>query len=161
MDTTGTDLTAGGVVSISSSAFVHGGAIPRRHTCDGVDVSPELAWGSLPSGVRSLALIVDDPDAPRGTFTHWVVYGLSPSLRGIPEGALPKGAHQGVNDFRRTAWSGPCPPGGRSHRYFFRLYALDAEITGLHQPSRTQLLHALEGHVLGTGELMGTYGREA
>ncbi len=160
MDPTSTDLTVGGVVSLSSPAFAHGGTIPRRHTCDGVDVSPELAWGSLPEGTRSLALIVDDPDAPRGLFTHWVAYGLPPNLRGLPEGSLPREAHEGVNDFRRNGWSGPCPPGGRSHRYFFRLYALDGEISGLRRPSRTQLLQAMEGHVLGVGELMGTYGRE-
>lgn len=159
MDPT-TDLSVGGVISLTSSAFVQGGTIPRRHTCDGVDVSPELTWGSLPPGARSLALIVEDPDAPRGLFTHWVVHGLSPNLRGLPEGSLPREAHEGVNDFRRAQWSGPCPPAGRRHRYFFRLYALDAEITGLKKPTRAQMLHAMEGHVLGTGELMGTYQRE-
>src|SRR5215210_2709323 len=124
-------------ISLTSPAFTANGAIPSVHTCDGRDLSPALAWSGVPPAAKSLALIVDDPDAPRGTWVHWVVYNLPPSATGLPEGAgsgaLLAGATSGRNDFKRTGYGGPCPPSG-SHRYFFKLYALDAVLDGLGEP---------------------------
>jgi Raf kinase inhibitor-like YbhB/YbcL family protein len=142
----------------SSTAFADGQPIPKKYTCQGEGLSPALKWGDVPAGTQSLALLVDDPDAPSGTWSHWVVVGLPPDTKEIPEGGpLPGGAREGVNDFKRTGWGGPCPPPGPAHRYYFRLYALDTTLDGLDQPSRSQLLSAVEGHTLGKGELMGTY----
>lgn len=151
-------------MEIKSSAFQNGAEIPRKYTCDGSDVPPELGWEGAPAGAKSFALVADDPDAPGGAWTHWVIYDLPPEARALAEGlpaleTLPGGARQGVNDFRKVGYGGPCPPAGRTHRYFFRLYALDAP-TGLKpRATRQQLLDAVKGHVLGEGELMGRYKR--
>lgn len=152
-------------MSLKSDAFSHEGVIPVRYTCDGEDVSPPLAWSGIPEGVRSLALIVSDPDAPdpaapKTTWVHWVVYDLPPEIGTLPEGAkdLPPGAREGLNDWKRTGYGGPCPPIG-SHRYFFELYALDRELGELGQPTRRELLDAMEGHILAQATLMGTYQR--
>lgn len=152
-------------LALTSSAFANGGEIPARFTCEGEDVSPALAWSGLPAGTRSLALIVDDPDAPdprapKMTWVHWVLYDLPPGADGLPEAvapsALPAGTREGVNDWKRTGWGGPCPPIGR-HRYFFKLYALDAELPDLGRPTKARLEEALQGHVLARAELVGTY----
>jgi Raf kinase inhibitor-like YbhB/YbcL family protein len=151
-------------ITLSSSAFQAGGLIPRQYTCDGGNVSPPLAWKNAPALTRSLALIADDPDAPGGTWVHWVIYDLPAAANELREGmaksaTLASGAHQGLNDFGRIGYGGPCPPSGPSHRYFFKLYALDAE-TGLEpEANKTQLLDTIRGHVLGQAELMGRYGR--
>ncbi|MFQ5450424.1 MAG: YbhB/YbcL family Raf kinase inhibitor-like protein [Nitrospinaceae bacterium] len=150
-------------IRLASKAFKEGGPIPKIYTCDGADISPPLAWSGVPDKTRSLALIADDPDAPMGTWVHWVLYNLPGTLRQLPEKVPPlkkisNGALQGTNDFRRIGYGGPCPPGG-THRYFFKIYALDQD-PGL-QPGATkkQLLKAMEGHVLDQGQLTGTYRR--
>jgi Raf kinase inhibitor-like YbhB/YbcL family protein len=152
-------------LTLTSSAFAPGGEIPRRYTCEGDDVSPPLSWTGVPAGTKSFALILEDPDAPdpaapRMIFVHWVLYNLPPSLAGLPEGAsgatLPPGSRQGLNDWRRPRYNGPCPPIGR-HRYFFRLHALDAELSILGQATKADVEEAMEGHVLASAELIGTY----
>ena len=154
-------------LSLTSPAFSHGGAIPERYTCDGSDVSPPLAWSGVPEGTKSLALVVDDPDAPNPkapklTWVHWVLYNLPPTASALPEGveALPAGAGQGLNDWKRPGYGGPCPPIGR-HRYFHKLYALDTVFTGLGIPTKSKLLDAMEGHVLAQAELVATYEKSA
>jgi Raf kinase inhibitor-like YbhB/YbcL family protein len=148
-----------------SSAFEHLGRIPRRFTCEGEDVSPPLSWTDPPPGTQSFALLVEDPDAPdpeapKMTWVHWVLYNLPPKARGLEEGVrrerLPAGTLEGRNDWKRTGYGGPCPPIGR-HRYFHRLYALDAMLPDLKGPTRASLLKAMEGHVLAGAELIGTY----
>ncbi|MFQ5679268.1 MAG: YbhB/YbcL family Raf kinase inhibitor-like protein [Gemmatimonadota bacterium] len=151
-------------MELTSDAFADGGEIPVPHTCDGEDLSPALSWSGPPEGTTSLALIADDPDAPVGTWVHWVVYRIPPELRGLPEGVpadpeLPDGTRQGRNDFRRVGYGGPCPPPGRRHRYFFKLYALDAHPDLAPGATKRDLLDAMEGHVLGRAQLVGTYGR--
>ena len=147
---------------ITSSAFTHGGEIPVEYTCESSDVAPALEWTGAPPGTGSFALIVDDPDAPdpkapKMTYVHWVLYDIPTSASGIPRGGqLPSGTREGKNDWKRTGYGGPCPPIGR-HRYFFKLYALDAMLGDLRAPTKAQLLKAMEGHVLGQAELMGTY----
>jgi hypothetical protein len=150
---------------IESLRFTPGGEIPREYTCEGRDVSPPLAWSGVPEGAKSLALIVDDPDAPdpahpRMTWVHWVLYDLPPDSQGLPEAVtperLPAGTRQGRNDWKRTGYGGPCPPVGR-HRYFHKLYALDAKLGDLGQPTKQTLEKAMQGHVLATAELVGTY----
>jgi Raf kinase inhibitor-like YbhB/YbcL family protein len=150
---------------LTSPSFEPNAEIPRQFTCQGEDVSPELSFGDVPAGTRSLALTVDDPDAPdpaapKKIFSHWVVYGLPPTTEGLPQNvtaaSLPKGAAFGRNDWGNAEWGGPCPPIGR-HRYFFVLYALDVELSGLEAPTRDELRAAMEGHVLGQVELVGTY----
>lgn len=150
--------------SLQSSAFQNGGTIPRQYTCDGADQSPPLSWSDQPAGTRSLALVVEDPDAPRGTFVHWVLYNLPPEppelAAGVPHQAvLPNGARQGRNDFRRVGYGGPCPPRGPAHRYVFRLYALDAPLELTPGATASELRTALQGHGLGEAELIGRYGR--
>jgi Raf kinase inhibitor-like YbhB/YbcL family protein len=150
-------------LKLQSAAFKHGGAIPTEYTCDGPDKSPMLEWSGLPPGTGSLALIVDDPDAPdpkapKMTYVHWVVYDIPTSETGIAKGGTPKGALDGKNDWKKTGYGGPCPPIGR-HRYFFKLYALDAMLGDLGSPTKDQLLEAMKGHVLGQTELIGTYQR--
>lgn len=151
--------------TLTSPAFVHEGEIPMKHTCEGPNVSPALAWTGVPPGTRSLALIVDDPDAPdprapKMTWVHWVLYNLPPGSTGLPEAVadddLPPGTRGGTSDYKRTAWGGPCPPIGR-HRYYFKLYALDRVLPDLALPTKAQLLPAMEGHVLDQTVLMGTY----
>ena len=154
-------------LSLTSSDFSAGGTIPTQHTCDGADRSPSLSWSGVPAGTRSLALVVEDPDAPdpaapRMTWVHWVLYNIPPEISelaaGIREPALPGGTRAGLNDWRKTDYGGPCPPIGR-HRYFHKLYALDVVLPDLGHPTKKQLEQAMHGHVLEQGELVGTYGR--
>jgi Raf kinase inhibitor-like YbhB/YbcL family protein len=150
-------------IEVTSSAFEDGEGIPTRYTCDGLDVSPPLSWGSVPDGTRSLTLIADDPDAPGGTFVHWVIYDLPPDTRGLPEDVptqqtLPSGAAQGVNGAGSIGYMGPCPPSG-THRYFFKVYALDTELGLGGGATKEEVLDAMEGHVVAEGQLMGTYRR--
>lgn len=153
---------------LMSSAFQHGDEIPAVHTCEGDDTSPPLAWSGVPSGAKSLALIVDDPDAPdpkapKRTWVHWVLYGIPPSLTELPAGFaakdLPASVRHGRNDWNRTGYGGPCPPIGR-HRYYFKLYALDTELPDLGEPTKAQLEKAMERHVIDRAELMGTYQKQ-
>jgi Raf kinase inhibitor-like YbhB/YbcL family protein len=154
-------------MELSSSAFVHHGEIPRKYTCDGDDLSPPLAWSGLPAGTKSLALIVDDPDAPdpkapKMVYVHWVLYNIPVEAAGLAEAvrpaALPPGTREGLNDWRRTGYGGPCPPIGR-HRYFHKLYALDTVFKDLGRPTKNQLLGVMEEHILAQAELIGTYQR--
>lgn len=154
-------------LTLESSVFRQGGAIPRRYTCDGEDLSPPLRWTGAPEKARSFALIVDDPDAPdpaapKRVYVHWVLYDLPTSITSIAEdgeeAAVNAGAREGNNDWSRTGYGGPCPPIGR-HRYFFKLYALDAMLGDLGTPTKKAVEKAMQGHVLATAELMGTYQR--
>ena len=152
-------------LDIKSTAFGEGNSIPKQYTCDGADISPQLSWSQPPEGTGSMVLICDDPDAPMGTWVHWVLYGLSPDTLEISEN-IPDdkevlgGAKHGVNDFHKYGYGGPCPPGG-THRYFFKLYAVDTEVVDL-DPGATkdEVLVAIKGHVLAEGELMGRYSRQ-
>ena len=146
-------------IQLSSSAFADGASIPKVYTCDGADVSPPLDWSGLPSGVQSLALIVDDPDAPRGTWVHWVVYGLAPDLRNLPQDASGVAFISGTNDFGNADYGGPCPPSGPAHRYFIRLYALDSTLDLEGGATKSQLLNAMDGKIIAQGTLTGTYER--
>lgn len=150
---------------LSSSAFAANAEIPARYTCQGADRSPPLAWSDLPAGTKSLALIVDDPDAPdpaapRMTWVHWVLYNMPPQASGLAEalttGDLPAGTREGTNDWKRTGYGGPCPPIGR-HRYFHKLFALDTVLPDLKKPSKAALEKAMQGHILARAELVGTY----
>lgn len=152
-------------MQIVASAFTEGQPIPRKHTCEDADTSPPLAWSAVPEGAKSLVLIVDDPDAPdpaapRMTWVHWLLYNLPPTSTGLPEGVarggLPAGTLEGLNDWRRTGYGGPCPPIGR-HRYFFKLYALDRALPDLNRPTKPILEKAMQGHVLAEAVLVGTY----
>lgn len=152
-------------LSITSPDFSHNGGIPAKYTCDGDDISPTLEWSGQPEGTRSLALIVDDPDAPdpkapKRTWVHWVLYNIPTATSGLREGIqpshLPDGTLEGLNDWKRTGYGGPCPPIGR-HRYFFKLYALDTVLSEQSPPRKDQLLKAMDGHVLERAELVGTY----
>jgi len=157
--------TPAGGFAITSTAFAPGGAIPTGLTCDGADRSPPLAWSGLPAGTRSLALIVDDPDAPdpaapQTVWVHWVLYDIPPTVAGLEEAGStrpPPGARDGRNDWGNAGWGGPCPPVGR-HRYFFKLYALDTAL-GLDRPTKAMLEAAMQGHIIGRAQLMGTYRR--
>jgi len=155
----------GGAMSftIKTTAFPSSGTIPQKYTCDGLDVSPELSWSGAPPGTQSFALIADDPDAPVGTWTHWIIWDIPPGT-GLPESVakteiLKDGARQGKNDFKRIGYGGPCPPPGKPHRYFFKLYALDIKLDVKAGASRKELESAMKGHVLSQAELMGRYGR--
>jgi Raf kinase inhibitor-like YbhB/YbcL family protein len=154
-------------LTLVSSAFVHHGEIPSRYTCDGEDLSPPLAWSGLPNKTKSLVLVVDDPDAPdpaapKRIWVHWVLYNLPPAATGLPEGvspqALPKGTLQGLNDWGRTGYGGPCPPIGR-HRYFHKLYALDTVLRDHGAATKAVVEKAMQGHILAQAELTGTYQR--
>jgi Raf kinase inhibitor-like YbhB/YbcL family protein len=151
-------------LSLRSPAFTHNGQIPREYTCDGADKAPALEWSGTPSGSRTFVLIVDDPDAPdpkapKRTYVHWVLHDIPASMTSIPAGGTtPRGARDGKNDWGKTGYGGPCPPIGR-HRYFFKLYALDAELGDLHSPTKADLLKAMDGHILEQAELIGTYER--
>jgi Raf kinase inhibitor-like YbhB/YbcL family protein len=162
---TGTEGDMAMAFKLTSSAFTHQDEIPSRYTCDGQDISPPLAWSGVPSGARSLVLIMDDPDAPdpaapKMTWVHWLVYNIPPDSTGLPEDAdkagLPQSAREGTNNFRRKRYGGPCPPIGR-HRYFLKLYALDTVLPDLDAPDKDELLDAMQGHVLEETQLMGTY----
>jgi Raf kinase inhibitor-like YbhB/YbcL family protein len=151
-------FAAGGAkMKITSSAFHEGGNIPPKFSCDGADTSPPLQISDVPSEAKSLVLIVDDPDAPSGLFTHWAVWNISPQTSTIAEGSTPKGV-QGTNDFGKSGYGGPCPPSG-THRYYFKIFALDRELDLPFGAKRGQLDAALKGHVIAQGELMGRYSR--
>lgn len=150
-------------LKLKSSSFGPHESIPVRYTCEGEDLSPPLTWSNVPDGTRSLALIVDDPDAPdpaapKMTWVHWVLYNLPPNAGGLPEAVatLPPGTREGLNDWKRTGYGGPCPPRGR-HRYYYKLYALDIELADLDRPTKVQLEEAMRGHILDNDELVGTY----
>jgi Raf kinase inhibitor-like YbhB/YbcL family protein len=150
-------------IKIKSSAFTEGGMIPRQYTCDAEDVSPDLAWTGVPEGAKSLALICDDPDAPMGTWVHWVLFNLPPDTSELhaeipSEKTLRNSARHGKNDFGKLGYGGPCPPSG-THRYFFKLYALDTVIDLKSGITKAQLLAAMEGHILDDGQLIGKYKR--
>jgi len=154
-----------GAMNIISSAFGQNGAIPKKYTCDGKDISPPLSWSGVPAEAKSLVLIVDDPDAPdpaapRMTWVHWVLYNIPPTAGGLSEGVkdLPQDTQQGANDWHRLGYGGPCPPVGR-HRYFHKLYALDTAIHGLSRPPKSAIEIAMRGHIIAHAELIGTYQR--
>jgi len=156
-------------LKVTSSAFQQGGSIPSKYTCEGQDLSPPLAWSGAPSNAKSIAMIVDDPDAPdpakpQRVYVHWVVYNIPVGTTSLPENAskrgMPKGAVQGKNDWGKPEYGGPCPPIGR-HRYFFKLYALDTELAGLSAATKADLERAMKGHAVDSGELMGTYQKTA
>jgi Raf kinase inhibitor-like YbhB/YbcL family protein len=150
-------------IKVTSLAFDNEGMIPAKYTCDGEDISPPLKWDAVPQGTKSIALISDDPDAPMGTWVHWVLFNLPADTKELkenipPDKSLPNGARQGTSDFGRIGYGGPCPPGG-THRYFFKIYALDAELNLQAGARKRDLLKAMEGHILGQGQLMGKYKR--
>jgi Raf kinase inhibitor-like YbhB/YbcL family protein len=149
---------------IATTAFSAGGAIPKKFTCDGPDVSPKLTWNEPPAGTQSFAVIMDDPDAPRGTWVHWVLYDLSGDTRELSENMpkqehLPGGARQGRNDFGKIGYGGPCPPPGKPHRYFFKVYALDAKLNLKAGSTKADAERAMQGHILAQAELVGRYAR--
>ena len=151
-------------MKLTSTAFAEGAPIPKKHTGEGADVSPPLEWTGAPAAAKSFALICDDPDAPRGTWVHWVMYNIPADARGLPEHvpaneALPDGSRQGQNDFRVTGYRGPMPPPGKAHRYYFKLYALDFTLELPKSATKADLEKAMKGHVLAEGSLMGTYRR--
>ena len=150
---------------LTSPAFQNNGAIPKRYTCDGADISPALQWSGAPKATQSFVLIIDDPDAPdpkspKQTWVHWLLFNIAAPTNGLADDAsqhgLPRGAQQGLNDWKRAAYGGPCPPIGR-HRYFHKLYALDVMLTDLSRPTKAQLLQAMRGHILAEAQLVGTY----
>jgi Raf kinase inhibitor-like YbhB/YbcL family protein len=156
------------VMKLQSAVFKGGGEIPKLYTCDGKDVSPPLAWSDVPNGTKSLVLIVDDPDAPdpkapKMTWVHWVLYNIPPDSTSLVEGVkadkLPAGTREGLNDWKRTGYGGPCPPIGR-HRYFHKLYALDIVLPDLGKPTKAKVEKAMEGHIIESVELIGTYQRQ-
>jgi Raf kinase inhibitor-like YbhB/YbcL family protein len=151
-------------LSVTSAAFRHGDSIPKRHTCDGEDVSPELSWRGVPDGTETFALIMDDPDAPRGVFTHWVYYNMPGLLRALPEDIEKTerpdpGGTQGINDFGNVGYNGPCPPPGPAHRYHLIMYAVDQVLKPPLGATKRELRAAMKGHVLAQGELVGLYKR--
>ena len=152
-------------LSLQSGGFDHGASIPPKYTCQGDDISPPLTWNGVPETARSLVLIVDDPDAPdpkapKMTWVHWVLYNIPPNTSSLPENMasaqLPAGTAEGLNDWKRTGYGGPCPPIGR-HRYFHKLYAVDTVFKGLDKPTKAQLEAAMEGHIVAEAVLVGTY----
>jgi len=161
------DIPPGGAamrIEITSPTFAEGADIPKPHTGDGGDKSPRLTWSEPPAGTKSLALICDDPDAPMGTWVHWVLFNLPPDARELDEGVpatdtLPNGAKQGKNDFKKIGYGGPAPPKGKPHRYFFKLYALDTTIDLPTGATKDKLVAAMKGHILADGQLMGKYAR--
>ncbi len=151
-------------INLQSSAFAHGERIPKMYTCDDVDVSPPLSWNGVPQGTKSLVLIMDDPDAPIGTWVHWVLYDIPATLTGLPENVaktpiVSEIGVQGMNDFHRFGYGGPCPPPGKPHRYFFKLFALDTNLGLEPGATKAQVEKAMQGHILAQGQLMGIYGR--
>ena len=151
-------------LELKSSDFVAGGTIPKQFTCDGADLSPALEWSAPPAGTQSFALIADDPDVPVGTWVHWVAFNLPASLRSLPQGVpkqeqLADGSLQGRNDFEKIGYGGPCPPGGKAHRYFFKLYALDSKLNLKPGATKKDVERAMQNHVLALGEYIGRYSR--
>lgn len=154
----GKEGTKMGELAISSAAFQNNGSIPAKYTCDGADVNPPLKIENVPSTAKSLALIVDDPDAPMGTWVHWVLWNIDPGTGEIRENSVPKGALPGMNDFRKQKYGGPCPPSG-THRYFFKLYALDRALSLHAQATKGDLEKAMKGHIIGEAQVIGLYKR--
>jgi Raf kinase inhibitor-like YbhB/YbcL family protein len=159
-----TEGGSGMQIQLSSTAFKEGETIPVTYTCDGKNISPPLSWGNVPQDAQSLALIVDDPDAPAGTWVHWVVFNMPPTLSSLSEGASSPGSQDtfgtpGTSSFRKSGYGGPCPPKGKPHRYFFKLYALDVKLELKSGASKADVEKAMQGHILAQGQLMGTYGR--
>jgi len=150
------DMNAASSISITSSSFQAGGDIPAKFTCDGTNVSPALQLGGVPNEAKSLVLIVDDPDAPRGLFTHWIIWNIDPKTTRVAENSAPAAGVQGTNDFGKRNYGGPCPPSG-THRYFFKIFALDTKLELKPNARRAELDAAMRGHVLAQGELMGRY----
>lgn len=163
----GTGTGPGGLTmsfTLTSEAFENGGTIHKKFTCDGSDLSPALSWSDPPAGTKSLALISDDPDAPAGTWVHWVAFDIPSGTRELPEGVaktpeLPGGGRQGSSDFGRIGYGGPCPPPGKPHRYYFKLYALDTQLNLRPGSTKQEVERAMKGHILAQAELMGRYGR--
>lgn len=151
-------LRAAMTLQISSSAFSEGQSIPEKYTCDGQNVSPPLKWTGAPANTRSLAIIMEDPDAPSGTFTHWVLYDLLADVRELKEGSS-GGGKEGLNSFGKAGYGGPCPPPGAAHRYYFHVYALPTASLGKPGLSKAEVMSAIQGHVLAEGQLMGRYKR--
>ena len=150
-------------IIVTSSAFEEADMIPSKYTCDGENISPPLQWEALPKATKSIALISDDPDAPMGVWVHWVVWNIPVAAGGLaenvpPDKVLPNGAKQGITDFQRHGYGGPCPPSG-THRYYFKVYALDTEINVVNSSTKAELLCAMEGHIIAEGQLMGKYQR--
>jgi Raf kinase inhibitor-like YbhB/YbcL family protein len=151
-------------ISVSSPVFQEGGMIPSKYTCDGQDISPPLKWVGVPEATKSIALISDDPDAPMGTWVHWVMWNIPPNVHELaekvpPEPELADGSRQGITDFRRTGYGGPCPPSG-THRYYFKIYAIDKKLDLPGTTKKADLLKAIKGHILAEGQLMGKYKRQ-
>jgi Raf kinase inhibitor-like YbhB/YbcL family protein len=151
-------------LELKTTAFTNGSEIPRKYTCSGTDLSPALTWSGVSPAARSLALIADDPDAPRGTWTHWLIWNIPAHLTSLPEGVPPRevldnGASQGRNDFNRIGYGGPCPPPGKAHRYFFKLYALNTVLDLRAGAGRKELERAMKGHIVSEADWMGTYKR--
>lgn len=147
---------------IETHAFQNGATIPTRYTCEGADLSPDLSWKNPPEQTKSFALICDDPDAPHGTWVHWVIYNIPKEIQSLAEGVvtidrLPDGTEQGLNDFKQSGYAGPCPPPGKAHRYFFKLYALDTVLSLKKDATKADLERAMNGHILDKTELMGRY----
>lgn len=152
-------------MKITCAAFTEGQIIPQKYTCEGQDISPPLKWTDAPSNTKSFALIADDPDAPNGTWVHWVLYDLPAAATELDENVtkakqLPGGAKQGINDFGRTGYGGPCPPPGKPHRYYFKLYALDKMLDLKPGATKNDVFKVMQGHILAEGQLMGTYQRK-
>jgi Raf kinase inhibitor-like YbhB/YbcL family protein len=152
------------LMKLQSTAFADGSPIPKKHTADGADVSPPLTWSEVPAGTQAFALICDDPDAPRGTWVHWVLYNLPADTTSLPEKmpaakTLPNGAKHGANDFKKPGYGGPSPPPGKPHRYYFKLYALDAPLQLAEGANKAQVEQAMTGHILEQAQWMGTYVR--
>lgn len=161
--TINTFALGGNSMELKSHAFEEGSMIPKKYTCDGQDISPPLKWTSVIDGTKTLALICDDPDAPGGTWVHWVIFNLPSDTRDLAENMphlkeLPNGAKQGTNDFGKIGYGGPCPPGG-THRYYFKIYSLDTDLNLEAGATNAQLLQAMKGHILGEGQLIGKYKR--
>jgi Raf kinase inhibitor-like YbhB/YbcL family protein len=151
-------------IKLVSTAFTEGQPMPKQFTCDGMDLSPSLEWSGVPQNAKTIAIVCDDPDAPSGTWVHWVLYNLPADRIGIienvpPTEKLPGGGLHGKNDFGKVGYGGPCPPSGTPHRYFFKVYALDTDLALKPGATKAELLTAMEGHILGQGQLMGTYSR--
>jgi len=151
-------------MNLSSTSFPNGGAIDKKFTCDGADVSPQLSWNDPPAGTNTFALLVDDPDAPVGNWNHWTLWNVPSTTGNMAEGvqkqaSLPDGAQQGMNDFRKPGYNGPCPPAGKPHRYYFKLFALDTKLELKPETGKKGLESAMQGHILARAEWMGRYGR--
>jgi len=150
-------------IIVKSDSFSDGGMIPAKYTCDGANISPQLSWDNAPKGTKSFVLICEDPDAPMGTFTHWVLYDIPADVHELPENLpkdkiLPNGAKQGITDFKKVGYGGPCPPNG-THRYYFKLYALDTLLNLEPGLKKEDILKAMNGHILAQGQIMGKYAR--